>query len=522
MWKQVTAGLAATLALGSVGVFAYKGIAPDTSLDEAIGSAFKQASITLDQQQINLIRSQVAGAVETHCRFSQGNSKVDFAAVEIAQALQLNPKLDQSLVGRITGAIETIAKDTHQCQALANRDNRRITEPMVADESWEDYFNQTIALTGNRQFLDLVGQKQFHPVKISWEDIGRYKNSVWGDRISDVGIWVRKDERQPDSAQLAMSVRRDGNFRDKVLVVPADKIKVHTKSGSRTLEKTLPQRLQELGLTSKQHDKHVIVSNQFAVVPVPSHQMRDASVAGKPPRAAFNFSIYPYGSTNFVITDVIEGSANAIVGPGNHQLLYADINGQKAPFTASRAEDRPDLLQLEKQLKAQGMDVDVQRYYLIQIPLKKEATSIGLSNMGEPPNRHYYYPDAPPMYEAEEMGSGNVAYDMAAPMPTTSAGGMLKTQKSAAAKPEALRRNGPGLTKVAIGHGETEGRYNAGSGYRGQRAEEPVRVTVVYFVTPTGEITEADMNAFAKAFEQWDNQAIWGGSFVVKDEVAKN
>ncbi|MEZ4573776.1 MAG: hypothetical protein R2857_02410 [Vampirovibrionales bacterium] len=48
-----------------------------------------------------------------------------------------------------------------------------------------------------------------------------------------------------------------------MLVVPADKIKAHTKSGSRTLEKTLPQRLQELGLTSKQHDKHVIVSNQF-------------------------------------------------------------------------------------------------------------------------------------------------------------------------------------------------------------------------------------------------------------------
>ena len=153
--------------------------------------------------------------------------------------------------------------------------------------------------------------------------------------------------------------------------------------------------------------------------------------------------------------------------------------------------------------------------------VRVRAHAVGL-NFAEVMARQGLYPDAPPMYEAEEMGSGNVAYDMAAPMPTTSAGGMLKTQKSAAAKPEALRRNGPGLTKVAIGHGETEGRYNAGSGYRGQRAEEPVRVTVVYFVTPTGEITEADMNAFAKAFEQWDNQAIWGGSFVVKDEVAKN
>ena len=39
------------------------------------------------------------------------------------------------------------------------------------------------------------------------------------------------------------------------------------------------------------------------------------------PRAAFNFSIYPYGSTNYVITDVIEGSSEAVVGPGSHQSL---------------------------------------------------------------------------------------------------------------------------------------------------------------------------------------------------------
>ena len=38
------------------------------------------------------------------------------------------------------------------------------------------------------------GFGKFFPVKISWEDIGRYANSVWGDRISDVGIWVREKE----------------------------------------------------------------------------------------------------------------------------------------------------------------------------------------------------------------------------------------------------------------------------------------------------------------------------------------
>ena len=243
--------------------------------------------------------------------------------------------------------------------------------------------------------MQLVGQKGFSPVKISWEDIGRHAGSVWGDRISDVGIWVRQDEADPGSARLALSVRRDGNFRDKVLVVPASAIKVHQRVGGRTVEKTLPERLAELGVASETRDRNVIVSNQFAIVPVPARGMRGAWADGVPPRAAFTFSIFPYGSTNLVITDVIEGSHEAIVGPGQHQLLYANVDGGKAPFTASRADDRPDLLRLERELRAQGMDVDVQRYYLIQVPLRRDARGVRLSNMGTPPLGRAF---EPPVY----------------------------------------------------------------------------------------------------------------------------
>ena len=94
---------------------------------------------------------------------------------------------------------------------------------------WERYFDETVNLWNDGGFMGLVQQKGFHPVKISWEDIGRYQSSVWGDRISDVGIWVRKDEGDPRSARLALSVRRDSNFRDKVLVVPAAAIKIHQR-----------------------------------------------------------------------------------------------------------------------------------------------------------------------------------------------------------------------------------------------------------------------------------------------------
>ena len=81
------------------------------------------------------------------------------------------------------------------------------------------------------------------------------------------------------------------------------------------IERTLPERLRDLGLESRTKDRNVIVSNQFAIVPVPARTMRGAWQPGHPPRAAFTFSIFPYGSKNMVITDVIEGSHKAVVCP---------------------------------------------------------------------------------------------------------------------------------------------------------------------------------------------------------------
>jgi hypothetical protein len=328
-----------------------------------------------------------------------------------------------------------------------------------------------------------------------------------------VGIWVREREGDPATARLALSVRRDGNFRDKVLVVPATAIKVHERRDGRTVEETLPQRLEELGVASAVRDRDVIVSNQFAIVPVPARGMSGAWPEGVPPRAAFTFSIYPYGSTNLVITDVIEGSHEAVVGPGQHQLLFADAEGQRAPFTASRAEDRQDLLKLERELKAQGMDVDVQRYYLIQVPLRRDAAGIELANMGTPPWPRAF---AAPVAFGAMTGAG--AAPAAPPAIAFEAPAAALNQAKATAAADALspRRQEEGLARVAIGHGEAEGPYHRGGGFSGARADEPVRVTVVYFVTPVGAVTRRDMQAFAAAFERWDGQAIWGGSFVTK------
>ena len=459
--------------------------------------AFGKQGIRINGAEVQGVRSNVLLALKEAREHGLGNSKVDFAAVEIAQALGLDMGSGSGTVKNISAAIGYL---------LVNQDGSRPQpRPMPPPRmEWEGYFQETTNLSNRPDFMNLMAKNRFHPVKISWEDIGRSENSVWGDRISDVGIWVRKYEGDPSSARLALSVRRDSNFRDKVLMVPAEKIKIHTESSGRIVEKTLPERLQELGLASGTRDRNVIVSNQFAIVPVPARNMHGAWPEGVPPRAAFNFSIYPYGSTNFVITDVIEGSHEAIVGPGNHQLLFANSHGQKAPFTASRAEDRQDLLQMERELKAKGMDVDVQRYYLIQIPLRRDARDMKLSNMGTPPFQRIHKSPINMLEDTEFLGQ-----------PPSSADAVGMMYKSAAK--EESKRAEPGLAKVAIGHGEAEGAYFMGSGYQGARAEEPIRVTVVYFVTPVGRITEKDIDTFAKAFSQWDSRAIWGGSFVTKE-----
>jgi hypothetical protein len=177
---------------------------------------------------------------------------------------------------------------------------------------------------------------------------------------------------------------------------------------------------------------------------------------------------------------------------------------------------------LERQLKAQGMDVDVQRYYLIQVPLRRDAASIQLSSMGAPPWNRVFPP-------ADTVSSLALEGGVAGGVPGGVVGGVVGSLPDApppppaAPEPESMAKiaeeneRQAGLVRVAIGHGEPEGPYSQGAGHRGARAEEPIRVTVIYFVTPRGEVTRKDMEAFAAAFARWDTEAIWGGSFVTKE-----
>jgi len=410
----------------------------------------------------------------------ESGSEVGQDAVEIAAELDLDARSSAPSVVRAIKAL-----------AGAPGMRRPVVRPPPRME-WREYFGKTAALSSDQNAFQLFARHGFHPVLISWEDIGRYEGSVWGSRISDVGIWGREDKDDLQSAKLMLTVRRDDNFRDKVLMVPSDNIKLHRREDGVLREVTLRQRLGELNLLSPsgRFDRNVIVSNQFSIVPVPQKEHAGVDTL------SFNFSIFPYGSTNYVIADTIEGSSELVVGGNEHQLVYFNSHGKKAPFTAARSSDRQEIVQAAEQMRRQGLDVDVQRFYLIQIPIRHDARGVTAANMGTPPVMK--------MFEA----LGSAADDF---------GGLAGAPATKGAAPSAMPRR-RGLEDVVVGHGKEEGQYFAGAGFAGKRADERVRVTVCYFVTPRGELTEADMETFARKFQEWDKKAVWGGSFVVPEQ----
>ena len=125
-----------------------------------------------------------------------GNSKVDFAAVEIASRLGLDTSAGSNSVRNVVAAIRRLDAG-RECRSIRPQPRAAPAPPAAAGSSGTRTSTARSSLWNDGSFMQLVGQKGFHPVKISWEDIGRHENSVWGDRISDVGIWVRRDEGRP-------------------------------------------------------------------------------------------------------------------------------------------------------------------------------------------------------------------------------------------------------------------------------------------------------------------------------------
>ena len=139
--------------------------------------AFGKQGIRIDSAEARDIRPDVLLALREAKDHGIGNSKVDFAAVEIARDLGLDTGTGSAAVKHVLAALGW----------LAGRPASPDRPPVLA---WETYFRETIDLWNQPDFMDLMNRNQFHPVKISWEDIGRDENSA-----GDVGEVCNEIER---------------------------------------------------------------------------------------------------------------------------------------------------------------------------------------------------------------------------------------------------------------------------------------------------------------------------------------
>lgn len=158
--------------------------------DEAVKAAFGRQGIRITEGEAKAIRDDVRLALAEARAHGIGNSKVDFAAVEVATRLGLDTSPGSNAVRNVVAAVRHLFD-----QGYTGASPVRVTPPVLPE--WKAYFDRALGLWSDRSFMSLVQQKGFHPVKISWEDIGRYEGSVWGDRISDVGIWCASRSRTP-------------------------------------------------------------------------------------------------------------------------------------------------------------------------------------------------------------------------------------------------------------------------------------------------------------------------------------
>jgi hypothetical protein len=431
---------------------------------------------------------------------------------------------------------------------------------------WESHFEDTIDLGNNRRFVDMLDGLGFSPLD---------------PRTSEgVGAWVRKQGRDPHSARRAFSVCRKGASVDAPLTAPAEKIIIHGHHVGVAKEKTLAARLRELGLYDRARDRKVLVSNQFVLLPVPGdhvfrldqrsdprHPLTDGTRLGpvaprlktsEPSHATFNLSTSPLGPASYVIADSDGCGGEAVVVGDLESLLFADSNGQRAPFAARSGAQVHDEVQLGQSQRPWGEDIAARRFCVIQVPLRAGAKDLVPGSVGAPPNvaqrapwtapvitfppslapRPHPLPSPMPMprprtlpapitekrtspdersrqriaeQEVQETQQGwpSRAQFFAESLPAdTPVGAPIAGKAEPAPTPWPVPE--PGALRLIIAPGEAEGAYSPGTGFKGNRAPEHIRATFVYVLAvPQGTLQEHGIAAMANLIAALDSGTAW-------------
>ena len=324
-------------------------------------------------------------------------------------------------------------------------------------------------------------------LNVTWEDTGRYKNSVWGDNISDMTIGVR------DSRGLLhpMPVLRFDNFNDKTAdLSPEDFwMRVGNERGARLTSVSLADILQDTrsflsdpwswrggtGSLWASRDSRVLVSAQACFLPVP----QSGSATFTP--VLYNYQSSPSNPAVLTMVATREGTSIQVVeneGGYLSEVLSFNDDGMRAPFTAERlsafrAHGGDGTTGTVSAANEDGLNVVL----VVQVPLKHREM-----------RRQYE--------EYDDYGG------MAADAP--------------AAESAAKASRGSDVENAVIGHGPIEGPYKELDNLNVERDPRyPVRVTVQFYkATSNGIVTDADIRAVRAQIDRVYQNGDYVGSLV--------
>lgn len=344
-------------------------------------------------------------------------------------------------------------------------------------------------------------------LNVTWEDTGRYKNSVVGPNISDMTIQVElKNPKTGQRGLHLMPVLRYPNFADLTAdLSPEDfRLLVGNETGEALVDIDLKTFLQRPGdyltdpeswgggpesLLAHQRDSHVLVSAQACFLPIPS--------GGE---AIFNPVLFNYQSSagNPAVLTILatrEGTSVTIIDNQRDgfesgglwgQRLFFNQAGERASLTGKRLSDweadnqadgsgRPSTAEQDAIVEAAG-ETGLNMVLLIQVPLKHESFSRTPSPQGFAP---------------------------------------LMASESAV--------RSAGVEEAVIGHGPVEGPFTEIDGLDIERDPDfPIRVTVqFYMATEDGVVTDQDIRKLARQIERVYDDADYVGSLVVQGPTGR-
>jgi hypothetical protein len=360
--------------------------------------------------------------------------------------------------------------------------------PREAQRLFEEYkqvIDRTAGMVSDKVVQKRAADFGLQVLNLTWEDTGRFANSVWGPNISDMTIQVAQKRPGANEAALTcMPVIRYPNFTDKTADIRPEQffVQVGNEKGKALERISLHQYLGNLRLYLNKpgswkgdqtyllakRDTHVLVSAQACFLPVPK-----AGIAEFNP-VLFNYQSRKGDPAVLAILATREGTSATIIdnqrdgfqtGGTWGQRLFFNKKGERAIFTGQRVSDfqpdpskNPGVKPVTPQETVEAAaQVGLNVVLLIQVPLKQKEREKVLAESAEDKESKYKDKDRP-------------------------------KDKSRSDVEEAV-----------IGHGKVEGPFTEMDNLAIERDPRfPIRVTVQFYkATSNGVVSESDMAAIA-------------------------